>query len=400
MSVTPPAGTESPAERSESPAARSDGVPQGLRTVAGWSWRLLVILALAAALVALMARLQVLFVALFVALLATALLEPGAHALRRAGVPAVVATGGVLLGALVTMIGLLFLAGRSLVGQADEFAAAVTDGFEKIQAWAQDTFGLDLGQLEGTVGSLAENLGGVLSGGEASGTLVSSAFGAAATALEVVAGAGIALFATIFFVHDGPGIWSWVTSLFPRGAADHVDLAGRLSWGTLSAYSRGTVLIAAIDAVGIGVGVALLGVPLAGPIAVIVFFGSFIPIVGALVSGLVAVLIALATKGLTTALLAIAVVLLVQQLEGHVLQPLIQGKLVALHPLAVVLAVAGGSTMAGLVGAVIAVPIIAVVNVIVRYIAQVARGELDEAVAPDPAAPPGPGPLPTPEGRA
>jgi predicted PurR-regulated permease PerM len=220
-------------------------------------------------------------------------------------------------------------------------------------------------------------------GGEAGG-IASSAFGAAATALEVVSGAGIALFATIFFVHDGPRIWAWVTSLFPPGARAHVDDAGQLSWSTLSSYARGTVVIAAIDAAGIGVGAWLIGVPLAGTIAVLVFFFSFIPIVGALLSGLVAVLIALATQGLTAALLMLVIVILVQQLEGHILQPVIQGKLVAIHPLAVVLAVAGGSIVAGLIGAVIAVPIVAVANVLVRYTAQVSRRQPRDTA--DPAA--------------
>lgn len=355
----------------------SEAVPRGLRTVAGWSWRLLVILALAATVLVVVARLEVLFVALFVALLVASLLEPGARRLRRLGLPPALATAAVLLAAVVVLVALLYLAGRSLVNQADEFVAAVTDGFEKVRVWLQETLGLSLEQFEGTVGGLASGLGGVLGGGEGGGSLISSAFGAASTALEVVAGAGIALFSTIFFVHDGPGIWSWVTSLFPTGTAAHVDRAGHLSWASLSAYARGTVLIAAIDAIGIGLGVAVIGVPLAGPIAVIVFFGSFVPIVGALVSGLVAVLIALATAGPTAALLTAIVVILVQQIEGHVLQPLIQGKLVALHPLAVVLAVAGGSTVAGLVGAVIAVPIVAVANVLVRYAAGVNRGQVE-----------------------
>lgn len=353
-----------------SPTRPRENVPDGLRTVAGWSWRILVVLLLVAATVALIARLQVLFVALFVALLVTALLQPAAARLVRAGAPRALATATVLLAALAGLIGILYLAGRSIVGQLDALTSAVNDGVQEVQAWIEGSLGLSLDQLS----TWAANL--VKGGGEGGGGIASSAYGAAATALEVVSGAGIALFATIFFVHDGPRIWAWVTSLFPRGARPHVDEAGRLSWATLSGYARGTVLIAAIDAIGIGVGVWLLGVPLAGTIAVLVFFFSFIPIVGALLSGFVAVLIALATEGLTTALLVLVVVIAVQQLEGHVLQPVIQGKLVALHPLAVVLAVAGGSTIAGLVGAVIAVPIVAVVNVLVRYVAQVNRGEL------------------------
>jgi predicted PurR-regulated permease PerM len=361
---------------------REEGVPRGLRTAAAWSWRILVVLAFAVVLLIVVARLHVLFAALFVALLATALLEPAVAGLRRRGVSNALSTVLVLVGALVGVGLIFYLIGRAVLGQIDEFQAAITDGFEQVRAWVDTTFGLSLEDLaarwESVLGSLGTQGGG----------LTASAFGFASTALEVVAGAGIALFATIFFVHDGAGMWSWAASMFPSGARRRVDQAARLSWQTLAAYARGTVIIAAIDAVGIGLGVALVGVPLAGPIAVLVFFGAFIPIVGAFVSGSVAVIIALATEGLTAALIVLAVVVGVQQVEGHILQPLIQGRMVALHPLVVVLAVAGGSTVAGLIGAVIAVPVVAVVNVLVRYIARASRGELDDH--------PGPGDL---EGR-
>jgi predicted PurR-regulated permease PerM len=344
-------------------------VPRGLRVVAGWSWRILVVLGLVVACITVIVRLEVLFVALFVALLATALLQPGMDLLRRAGLPQALAAAVTLIGALAVVGVVFYLTGRALAGQAGELSAAVADGFNQLKLWIEDTFGLSAEQLGEYTTRLWESLR------ENAGSIGSGVFGAASTAGEFLAGAGVALFATIFFLYDGPGIWRWVGSLFPAGPRAHVDQAGALSWQALSGYARGTVLIAAIDAIGIGVGVALLGVPLAGPIAVLVFFGSFIPIVGATLSGLVAVLVALATKGLTTAVLTLGVVLLVQQLEGHVLQPLIQGRFVAIHPLAVVLAVAAGSVTAGLVGAVIAVPIVATANVLVRYAAGVARGD-------------------------
>lgn len=349
-----------------------DRVPQGLQTAAAWSWRILVILAVAVAGVLVVIRLEVLFVAIFVALLATALLAPAERRLRAWGVPRGLSTALVLVGASVVLGVLVYFVMRSVLGQASEFTAAIAEGVETVRVWVDETFGMS---LEDVGARIREFLGSV--GGDGGG-LTSSAFGAASTAIEVLAGAGITLFAIIFFVHEGPRIWAWAVSLFPTGVRGHVDTAGRLSWHTLAAYARGTVVIAAIDAVGIGVGVALVGVPLAGPIAVLVFFSAFIPIVGALVSGFVAVLIALATQGLTSALLVTAIVIGVQQLEGQVLQPLIQGRMVALHPLAIVLAVAAGSTVAGLIGAVIAVPILAVVNVVVRYAAQVIRGPADD----------------------
>lgn len=390
----PPLGAPAPKQRVElpgtqpGPEAPPDGtrgprhpVPLALRTVASWSWRLLVVLALVTAVLLVVARLEVLFVALFVALLLSALLAPAANALRRHRVPHILATAIVLLGAIVVIVASLYLVGRSVHEQSGAFMTAMTDGVEKIRIWLADTFGTTWEQLAERLRTMLGSLGGSEGGG-----LASSVFGAASTALDVVSGAGIALFATIFFVHDGAGIWRWATGLFPPKARGHVDEAGRLSWQALSAYARGTVIIAAIDAIGIGVGVALVGVPLAVPIGVLVFFASFIPIVGALLSGFVAVVIALATVGLSGALIVLAIVIGVQQLEGHVLQPLIQGRMVALHPLAVVLAVAGGSIVAGLVGAVIAVPIVAVVNVIVRYTARAARGADADGRGGDPAA--------------
>lgn len=380
---SPPPG-DGPATIISSPGtrdARSDGstppahravppqdVPAGLRIAAAWSWRILVVLLLVSVVAVVVVNLKVLFVALFAALLVTALVHPATERLQRWGVPRVIATAVVLLVFATGVIGVIFFAGRSLAGQAETIATAVTEGFDQVVAWLQRSFGISIDQLSGPLGSATESLGGSGSGG-----IASSAFGVASTALEVVGGAGISLFATIFFVHNGAGIWAWLTTLFPDGARPRVDEAGQRSWTTLSSYARGTVLIAAIDAIGIGVGVALIGVPLAGPIGVLVFFGSFIPIVGALASGAVAVLVALALEGWTSALLVAVVVLLVQQLEGHVLQPLIQGRMVSLHPLAVVLAVAAGSIVAGLIGAVIAVPIVAVGNVLVRYWAEVRR---------------------------
>jgi predicted PurR-regulated permease PerM len=366
-----------PEPDTEQRAPEAGSVPQGLRTAAAWSWRILVILALVIALLVVVVRLETLFVALFVALLLTALLEPGAARLTRLGVPRILATAGVLVGAVAVIVGVLYLAGRSLARQLEELSTATVDGYNQLVEWAQTTFGFDLGAVSGSITSWIDGLGS----GESGSSLAASVFGAASTAFEVVGGAGIALFATIFFVHDGARIWQWVTHLFPSGARAHIDRAGSLSWQTLTAYARGTVIIAAIDGIGIGLGAALIGVPLAAPIGLLVFFFAFIPIVGALLSGFVAVLIALATQGITGALLMLAVVLVVQQVEGHILQPLIQGKMVAIHPLAVVLAVAAGSIVAGIVGAIIAVPIVAVANVIVRYAHGVATG-----VPPDPTA--------------
>ena len=162
-------------------------------------------------------------------------------------------------------------------------------------------------------------------------------------------------------------------SLFPRGSRNRVDGAGLRGWHTLISYVRATLAVAFVDAVGVGIGAAVLGVPLALPLAVIVFIGAFIPIVGALISGLVAVLVALVAKGPVTALFLLLVVLAVQQIEGHVLQPFLMGRAVKVHPLAVVLAIATGSLLAGIIGALVAVPLVAVANSMAAYLSRDGR---------------------------
>jgi predicted PurR-regulated permease PerM len=179
----------------------------------------------------------------------------------------------------------------------------------------------------------------------------------------------LTLFSTLFILIDGPNIWRWVVRLFPHRARSAVDGAGRAGWITLTNFVKVQILVAFVDAVGIGLGSFLLGVPLAIPIGVLVFLGSFVPVIGAVVTGALAVFIALVYNGPVIALILLIVVLGVQQLEGHILQPLIMGSAVKVHPLAVVLAVAGGSIVAGIAGAFFAVPVVATLNVMVNYVA-------------------------------
>jgi len=352
-------------------------VPVWLLTCAAWSWRLLVIMALGWVLLTVATRLETLVVALFVGLLATALLQPAVIRLRRWGVPRALATAVVLLGAVAIALALGYLITRALLAQADDLAAAVTDGISSIGDWLAASLGLGPQDLLGQAGRLL----GPLLGGGGGGGLPGTVFGAASTALEVLGGAGIAVLATVFFVHDGAGMWRRVLGAAPVGARRHLRVVGPQAWHVLSSYARGTVLVAAIDGLGIGLGVALVGVPLALPIGVLVFLSSFVPVIGALLSGLVAVLIALATEGPGKALAVLGIVIAVQQLEGHVLQPVIQGNLVALHPLLIVLAVSIGSLAAGIAGAVIAVPVVAVARTLLGYSLAVARARRRERAA-------------------
>jgi predicted PurR-regulated permease PerM len=204
------------------------------------------------------------------------------------------------------------------------------------------------------------------SGGNIGGTVVS----VTTTAGHLVAGLFITQFATIFFTYDGRRIWAWIVRLFPATARDRVQGSGSRAWAVLTSYVRATVVIAAVDALGIVLVAAILGLPLVIPIGVLVFLGAFIPIVGATISGIAAVAVALVAEGPVSALVMLAGVIGVQQLEGHVLQPFLMGRLVRVHPLAVVVVIAIGGLVAGVFGALIAVPLTAIVNTVSTYLSQ------------------------------
>ena len=244
-------------------------------------------------------------------------------------------------------------------------ANKAVQGYQQLVDWWLKSLGYDLGadqlnqllhQIENT---FKDNPNTVLNGVSRVGS----------TAADVATGVLLTLFTLLFFLMEGERIWLFVVGLFPKDAREAVNGAGRAGWKSLGAYVRVQILVAAIDAIGIGLGAAILGVPLAIPLGVLVFLGSFIPVIGALFSGAVAVLLALVALGPVQALIMLGIVLLVQQVESHILQPLIMGKAVSLHPLAVIFSVAGGSMIFGAVGALFAVPTLAVVNSVVRYLA-------------------------------
>ena len=346
-------------------------MPRPVRVAADWAWRLLVIAAAVLALLLLADRLKLLILAVFVATLLTALLLPGG-ALGAAGLPRVARVrhhGGARrrVGVLALLLAALAVQiGNSFTDLGDKFA----DGLTQIRGWLRDTFGIDDATLQRYLqevwDAIQSNRNGLLSGA-LSGTRI---------ALEVLSGAAIALFATVFMLLDGEAIWAWCVRLFPRRSQGGVHEVGQRSWLVLTAYVRGTVLIAFVDAVCIGLALAILRVPLAVPLAALVFVGAFVPIVGAFVSGFVAVVVALATRGPVVALLVLAAIIVIQQVEGHLLQPLVMGRLVRLHPLGIVVAVTAGTVLAGLVGAVVAVPLAAVlVTVFGYYSARSRRGD-------------------------
>jgi predicted PurR-regulated permease PerM len=341
----------------------NNAVPRGIQVAAAWAWRLVALAAAGWVLLQVIARTQLVLVPVLVALLLAALLQPLAAALVKRGVPRALAAALVLIGGLVGIGLLVWLVVDQFRNGLGDLTSQVEGGIDEIRDWlVNGPLGLSQAQIDNAITSAENSLR------ENRSALTTGAVGAATTAGHVLTGLLIALFATFFLLKDGAQIWAWVVRLFPRDTRARVHGAGQRAWHTLISYVRATLAVAFVDAVGIGVGAALLGVPLALPLGVLVFLGSFVPIVGATVTGLVAVLVALVAKGPAVALALLAVVLAVQQLEGHVLQPLLLGRAVSVHPLAVVLAIATGVLLAGIVGALVAVPIVAVANTVASYL--------------------------------
>lgn len=340
-----------------------DGVPRGIRIAAAWSWRVILLLGAVYVLLRLVGELRVVVIPVIVALLLAALLEPAAGWLRARGVGRSLAAAIVLVGGLVVVFGTLGLIVQRLISQFDDLSANVSDGLDKVQTWlAEGPFHVSQTQISSGLQTAQRSIT------ENQDKLTSGALSTATTLAEVLTGFFLVLFTLFFFLRDGGAIWTFLTRLLPRPARAPVGQAGHYSWHTLVSYVRATVLVAFVDAVGIGIGLLILRVPLAIPLAALVFLGAFIPVVGATLSGVVAILVALVTNGPVTALIVAGIVIAVQQLEGHVLQPLIMGRAVSLHPLAVILAIAVGIVAAGIVGGLVSVPLLAVGNTAVRYL--------------------------------
>ncbi|HZN74677.1 MAG TPA: AI-2E family transporter [Micromonosporaceae bacterium] len=361
-------GEPSPVHHSTTSADDST-LPRSLRIVAAWSWRMLVIGAVAVAIVTIVGRLKLVIVPLVIALLLAALLSPAVGWLRRAKVPRSLATALVLVGGLAAVVGVLTLVIRQFVEGAPQLGQNASDGIRQIRDW------LETGPLHLSDQQLNDGFQSIQNWiNDNRSTFTSGAVDTATATLDVLAGLFLVLFSLFFFLRDGQRIWRYVVRIFPGGVREQVAEAGERSWLTLVAYVRATVLVAFIDALGIGLAVVILRVPFALPLAALVFLASFIPIIGATLSGTIAVLVALVSRGPVIALILLAAVIAVQQFEGHVLQPLIMGRAVAIHPLAVIVAIAVGVVLAGIIGALVAVPIVAVLNTGIRHLVD-HRGE-------------------------
>jgi predicted PurR-regulated permease PerM len=335
------------------------------------SWRLLACAA-AVALVA-WALWQVRFVVLpvFIALLLSTVLMPGADALCRRGLPRLLSTFVVFLGGLGLVVLVVALLAQPVGDEMGELGRQVRAGVDELGEWVADgPFGLSEAEVQDAI-SDAENSLSDDAGGIASGVLSGAVIVAEAVATFV-----LVLFLTFFFVKDGRAMWRWIMRLFPRVHRERMGEMGSAIWVVLSAYVRGIGFVATVDAVFIGLALAVIGVPLVLPLAVVTFFAAFFPIVGAVTAGAAAALVALVSNGVVDALLVVAAVVAVQQLEGNFLYPVVVGRTVELHPVAVILAVAVGGVLGGILGAFLAVPVTAILSATIP----IARGQDPEEV--------------------
>jgi predicted PurR-regulated permease PerM len=357
------------------PAGRElddDSVAPLVRKAAAWAWRILVILSAVAALLLLMWQLRVIVVPVALAVILTALLLPAVDRLDQRGMPRGGAVALVLLGGLGLFGGILTFVVSQFISGLPGLVAEVTRSIDNATNWLIDgPAHLSREQIDKAGDTAAAALR------DNQEKLTSGALSTAATLTEIVTGALLTLFTLIFLLSGGRGIYAYLTKIVPAGSRDRVRDAGRAGFGSLIGYVRATFLVALVDAVGIGAGLAILGVPLALPLASLVFLGAFVPLIGAVLTGFVAVVVALLAKGFIYALITLGLIFAVQQLESHVLQPLLMGRAVSIHPLAIVLAIAAGAVSAGIIGALLSVPLLAFLNSAIRVL--VAPAEPDPA---------------------
>ena len=360
------------------PVRRSDIFTDAVAKLATWSWRFLLIVAALVVVAFAVGRLWVVILPAMLGLLLATVLWPPARVLRRY-LPASLAALLVLLGGVGVLFGLGAILVPQVAGQWEELGNAVVGGLNNLRDMvSRPPFNLGQEQvnnlIDQAIGELRSNAqsiaGGVLSGVLTAGNFLFNTL--------------LALVLCFFFLKDGPKFVPWASGWVGSRAAPHVAALSHRSWDTVSGFIRAQALVGFVDAVAIGIGLALLGVPLALPLAVLIFFGAFVPIIGAVVTGALAALVALVTNGPVTALIVVGLVLVVQQLEGNVLQPILVGRTLDLHAALVILAVGAGGSLAGITGAFLAVPVFAVATAMVRY----GREQLDRPVD----APPEPSP--------
>ncbi len=342
-------------------------VPWGLDLAAAWGWRFLVIAVAGYVIARTIAFFGLVTLPLAVALLIAALVSPVVRGLVSIGLPRGLASLLVVISGIALVGFLLSVAGQQVASGASDLADQVVRGLDEIKDWLRTgPLHASDSQINDYIDQAQKAITERSSDGELVGQLTE--FGAALS--HVAAAFFIILFSSYFFLADGDRIWGWLVRLAPRAARESIDGSGRVAWISLTQFVRATVIVAFTDAMGVAIVAAVLGLPFVLAIGVLVFLGAFVPMIGATVAGTVAVLVALVDQGPFTALLMLGGVIVVQQFEGHVLQPFLMGHFVSLHPLGVIVAIGCGVLTAGVAGALIAVPLAAAVNAVVQHLAQ------------------------------
>ncbi|GAB3913388.1 AI-2E family transporter [Kibdelosporangium lantanae] len=332
-------------------------VPRGLRVSAALAWRFVVVIAALYILIWLAGYFSTVLIPVAIALLLAALMAPGVEKLVELRVPRGLSVAIVLVAGLALLGGVLTFVISEFANGLPQLQTQVGNSLETIKKWLfEGPLHLQKDQLQGFINNIFDSI----KANQAA--ITSGALTTAASIGELLAGFVLTLFILIFFLSDGARIWRFLTRGVPEPVRDRVDVAGRRGFSSLVHYVRATAAVAVVDAVGIGIGLWIVGVPLVVPLAALVFLGAFIPIVGAVIAGAVAVLVALVAQNFVSALIVLAIVIAVMQLEGHVLQPWLLGRAVRLHPLAVVIAITAGLVAGGIPGALLSVPLLAVLN--------------------------------------
>lgn len=358
------ASTEPVIETGPSNFSRAQ-VPWAYDLAAAWAWRFIAIAVAVLMVLWTLKFFAVVVLPVVIALFIAALSAPLVAGLQRLYVPRKLASLLVVVGGLAAVALLLTFVGQQVASSIDELSGKVSDGLGEIRDW------LETGPLNASDSQIDTWIEEAQNWIETQGKdLASQASEVSSTLSHIVAGFFIVLFSTYFFLADGHLIWAWVVRIFPRAARSRADSSGRVAWRSMTQFVRATVLVAGVDAIGIMIVAVILDVPLVSAIGVLVFLGAFVPLIGAFLSGTVAVLVALVAQGPLVALLMFGGVVLVQQIEAHVLQPFLMGRFVSVHPLGVILAIAAGVIVAGVVGALVAVPLAAALNAVVLHLAE------------------------------
>lgn len=343
----------------ENPAVTYPG--DVLRVTAAYAWRLLVVGVVAYLVLRILGHLMTVVVPFTISLLITAALRPLTSWLHRHRVPRAIATIITLIVAVVVIGGIIALVVTRAINEAPQLATEVNDLIPKVQHWLiNGPLHLD----QNTINHFSDTLTRLIN--RNASALTNTAVSTGRTALDVLAALVLGLFTTIFLLYDGERVWHFVCRCLPRAARPRADAAGQAAWTSLSHYVRSQVLIALFHGLSVGITLAILGVPLVMPLALLVAIGSFVPLVGAIVAGILAAAVAALSHGLLAVVVVAAVLILDSQVEGHILQPLVIGRYVHLHPLAVILSLAVGTFLLGVFGALIAVPSVACLNSAIR----------------------------------